>query len=85
MPEETERLAYTTGLLGMARGEGGSHGSQWFATLSNQPEVDGRFTMFGRVAQNLSGVLMLVEPDDLIVSIRMYEGDGTEPLPPLGP
>jgi hypothetical protein len=39
--------------------------------------------MFASVAQNVAGVLMLVEPDDLIVSIRMYEGDGTEPLPPL--
>jgi cyclophilin family peptidyl-prolyl cis-trans isomerase len=83
LPEENGRPTYATGLLGMTNEEGGSHGSQWFATLSNHPELDGRFTMFASVAQNVAGVLMLVEPDDLIVSIRMYEGDGTEPLPPL--
>ena len=55
----------------------------WFVTLADQPHLEGRYTAFGRVVQNFDGVCALMEPEDRIVSIRVYEGDGTEPLPPL--
>jgi hypothetical protein len=33
--------------------------------------------------QNLEGVVFLVQPDDRIVSVEVYDGTGAEPLPPL--
>jgi len=37
----------------------------------------------GQVVQNLVGVVGQILPGDKIVSIRVYDGEGTEPLPPL--
>ncbi len=42
----------------------------------------GRFTVLGKVVQNLPGVVMRLLPTDRIVSIRIYEGNGSEPLAP---
>jgi cyclophilin family peptidyl-prolyl cis-trans isomerase/HEAT repeat protein len=74
---------FWAGTLGMASSGKDTAGSQWFVTLSAQPHLDGRYTAFGRVAQNLGGVVAQIVPGDRVVAVRVYEGDGSEPLPPL--
>ena len=81
--DEYAHLRFGAGTLGMASDGKDTAGSQWFVTLSAQPHLDGRYTAFGQVVQNLAGVVGQLLPGDKIVSIRVYDGDGTEPLPPL--
>jgi cyclophilin family peptidyl-prolyl cis-trans isomerase len=81
--DEIGHLRFAAGVLGMASDGKDTAGSQWFITLSAQPHLDGRYTAFGEVVQNLTGVVGQIQPGDRIVGIRMYEGNGTEPLPPL--
>ncbi len=57
---------------------------EWLITLSARPNYLGRYGPFGRVQQNLAGVVANVLPIDRVVAVRVYEGDGNEPLPPLG-
>jgi len=79
--DELRPTRFLPGTLGMAsRGADGA-GSNWFVTLTMQPQMLTRFTAFGRVVQNFGGVVARVLPHDRIVSVKMYEGDGTEPLP----
>jgi cyclophilin family peptidyl-prolyl cis-trans isomerase len=75
---EVSSVAFVAGTLGMAKIDGMTHGSQWFITLSAQSHLDGEFTAFGNVVQNLPGVVLQMEPGDRIVSIEVYRGDGTE-------
>ncbi|KAH9822759.1 peptidyl-prolyl isomerase CWC27-like [Teratosphaeria destructans] len=65
------------GLLGMAKDEGGSNGSQFFFTLGVTPELQGKHTMFGRVEGDTIYNLMKMAEAELA------EGDGSErPLYP---
>lgn len=56
---------------------------EWLITLSARPHYLGRYTPFGKVVQNLTGVVANVLPIDRVVSVRIYEGNGREALPPL--
>ena len=56
---------------------------EWLVTLSARPNYLGRYAPFGHVVQNLQGVAAYVLPIDRVVSVRVYEGNGREPLPPL--
>ncbi|NIM01950.1 MAG: hypothetical protein GTN89_14345 [Acidobacteria bacterium] len=67
-----------------AAGERDALLGEWLVTLSARPNYLGRYTPFGRVVQNLAGVVANVLPIDQVVSVRVYEGNGQEPLPPLG-
>jgi cyclophilin family peptidyl-prolyl cis-trans isomerase/HEAT repeat protein len=80
---EPSLLPFEAGTLAMAAAQGGSNGSQWLVVHSARPRLAGRLTAFGRVVQNLPGVALLILPDDVVVSVEIYQGDGTEPLPPL--
>jgi HEAT repeat protein/cyclophilin family peptidyl-prolyl cis-trans isomerase len=80
IPSERNPTRFATGVLGMAREGEETHGSQWFAVVAPQPHLDDRFTAFGRVIQNFTGTVLLLEPEDRIVTVEIYEGDGTEPL-----
>lgn len=73
---------FWAGTVGMATDGPDSAGSQWFVALSAQPHLDGRYTAFATVAQNFEGVAARMLPGDRIVRIEVYEGDGSEPLPP---
>ena len=53
---------------------------EWFITLAHQPRLAGAGTAFGRVVQNFHGVTSLILPGDRVVSIRIYEGDGSEKI-----
>jgi cyclophilin family peptidyl-prolyl cis-trans isomerase len=81
--DEISHLRFGPGTLGMASDGKDTAGSQWFVTVSAHPHLDGRYTAFGQVVQNLGGVVGQMMPGDRIVSIRVYDGNGTEPLPPL--
>jgi len=80
--DEFNPLPYTAGVLGMASDGKDTAGSQWFVTLSAQPHLDGRYTSFGHVVQGLREIVAKMRPEDTIVSIRIYEGNGSEALPP---
>ena len=66
-----------------AVGENDALMGEWMVTLGARPNYLGRYWPFGRVAQNLAGVVANVLPIDRVVSVRVYEGNGLEPLPPL--
>ena len=53
---------------------------EWMVTMALRPTYLGRFHPFGRVVQNLSGVAGNVLPIDQVVSVKVYEGTGSEPL-----
>jgi cyclophilin family peptidyl-prolyl cis-trans isomerase len=81
--DELRSTRFTPGTLGMvSRGADGA-GSAWYVTLTLQPGMARRSTAFGRVVQNFGGVVTRMLPYDRIVSVQIYKGDGTEPLPPL--
>jgi len=48
---EINRHHYDTGTLGMALSGKDTGGSQFFFTLAEQPHLDGRYTIFGRVLE----------------------------------
>ena len=50
---EYNRLRYETGMVGMALSGKDTGGSQWFVTLSPQPHLNGRYTIFARVTRGL--------------------------------
>ena len=50
---EYNRLRYDAGRVGMALSGKDTGGSQWFVTLSPQPHLDGRYTIFARVTKGL--------------------------------
>ncbi|NUO81460.1 HEAT repeat domain-containing protein [candidate division KSB1 bacterium] len=53
---EFNRLRYVRGMVGMASAGPDTEGSQWFITHSDQPHLDGRYTIFGRVRKGLEVV-----------------------------
>ena len=52
-------------------------------TLAPRIPAAGPATRIGLVVQNFDGVVRLLRPGDRIVGITIYEGDGSEPLPPI--
>ena len=80
--DEITPSLFLAGTLGMASSGKDTAGSQWFITLTPQFHLNGRYTPFGHVVQNLPGVVSLLLPGDRVVRIEVYEGDGTEELPP---
>ncbi|MBP6875437.1 MAG: peptidylprolyl isomerase [Candidatus Eisenbacteria bacterium] len=48
---EINALHYAPGVLGMALSGKDTGGSQYFLTLSDQPHLDGRYTIFGRLVE----------------------------------
>ena len=50
---EYNRERYDAGQVGMALSGKDTGGSQWFITLSPQPHLDGRYTIFARVVDGL--------------------------------
>jgi cyclophilin family peptidyl-prolyl cis-trans isomerase/HEAT repeat protein len=71
--DELSPLPYVRGTLGMALDWRDTGGSQWFITLSPQPHLDGRYTVFGRVVGG-ADVLDRLAPWDVIERIRIWDG-----------
>jgi len=68
IPCEYNDRAYTTGTVGMALSGKDTGGSQWFITLSPQPRLEGRYTVFGSVAKGME-VVERIMPGDRILSV----------------
>jgi cyclophilin family peptidyl-prolyl cis-trans isomerase/HEAT repeat protein len=72
--EINERL-YVRGAVGMALDWPDTGGSQFFITLSPQPQLDARYTVFGRVVDGMD-VVDALEPWDLIRAVQVWDGTG---------
>lgn len=72
---EYNRLSYKTGMFGMAHAGKDTGGSQYFITLSPQPRLDSRYTLFGQVVSGMVIAQQIVR-GDRINSVRIiYVGD----------
>ena len=70
VPDEIGPLRHGTGAVGMALSGKDTAGSQWYATLSPQPHLDGQYTVFGQVTQGLQ-VLRSMLPGDRVERITI--------------
>jgi len=71
--DEINQLPYLRGTVGMALDWEDTGGSQFFITLSPQPHLDGRYTVFGRVVQGMDVVDRLTQWDQ-IRTVRVWNG-----------
>jgi cyclophilin family peptidyl-prolyl cis-trans isomerase/HEAT repeat protein len=71
--DELSPQPYLRGAMGMALDWRDTGGSQWFLTLSPQPHLDARYTVFGRVVSGMD-VLDRLAPGDVIERIRIWDG-----------
>ena len=67
--DEINMRRYKPFVLGMALAGPNTGGSQWFITLSQQPHLDGGYTVFGEVVDGLP-VLQRITQGDQIRTIR---------------
>jgi len=60
---EWSRLSFERGTVGIAHSGKDTGGSQFFVTLSEQPHLNGRYTIFGEVTEGME-VVDLITPGD---------------------
>ena len=70
IPDEINPRVYETGTIGMALSGPDTGGSQWFITMSRQPHLDHRYTVFGRVVHGMHVARALL-PGDRIENISI--------------
>jgi len=70
IPCEYNDRPYETGTVGMALSGKDTGGSQWFVTLSPQPRLEGRYTVFGSVTRGME-VVERIMPGDRIVKVTL--------------
>jgi len=75
--DELTPMPYLRGTVGMALDWGDTGGSQFFITTTPQPQLEGRYTVFGNVIAGMDVVDQL-EPGDRIQVVRVW--DGVTPL-----
>jgi cyclophilin family peptidyl-prolyl cis-trans isomerase len=63
-------LHYEAGVLGMALSGKDTGGSQYFLTLSDQPHLDARYTIFGRLEEGWE-TMMSLPPGAPIERVRI--------------
>jgi len=73
IPDELSPLPYVRGTVGMALAWRDTGGSQFFITMSPQPHLDGKYTVFGRVVKG-DDVLDQLSQWDLIDRVRIWDG-----------
>jgi cyclophilin family peptidyl-prolyl cis-trans isomerase/HEAT repeat protein len=69
LPAEVSHHRYTEGVLGIADAGKDTGSCQWFITLSPQPHLDGRYTVFGRVTSGMDVVWKLDQADTFEVKL----------------
>jgi peptidylprolyl isomerase len=70
IPAEFSQLHYVRGSVGMARDDDiNSNDSQFFICITDQPHLDGKYTLFGQVVQGLE-VLDRLRQGDRILRMR---------------
>jgi cyclophilin family peptidyl-prolyl cis-trans isomerase len=67
---EYNRLRYEPGMVGMALSGKDTGGSQWFITHSPQPHLNGRYTIFARVARGMD-VVHRIEQGDRVLKVEI--------------
>lgn len=65
---EFSPLSYDVGMVGMASAGKDTEGSQWFVMQGNYPHLNGRYSLFGKVADGME-VVYNIDQDDKILSI----------------
>ena len=75
--DELSGTPYLRGTVGMALDWEDTGGSQFFITHSPQPQLDGRYTVFGRVVDGMEAVDQIRRGD---VIQRVLVWDGVQPL-----
>jgi len=71
--DELSPLPYVRGTLGMALSGPDTGGSQFFLTVSPQPHLDGKYTVFGHVVQGIE-ILDQISQWDAIERVRIWDG-----------
>jgi cyclophilin family peptidyl-prolyl cis-trans isomerase len=72
--DEITRRSYGRGAVGMALSGKDTGGSQFFITLSPQPQLDGGYTLFGRVVSGMRAVDQ-IRPGDVIERVEVWTGE----------
>jgi peptidylprolyl isomerase len=87
LPAEFSDVPFERGTVGMARGnDPDSGGSQFFIAYSGQPDLNGQYTVFGKVVEEMKVVDSLTPrdpsniatpqpPGDTIITITIQEGE----------
>jgi cyclophilin family peptidyl-prolyl cis-trans isomerase/HEAT repeat protein len=71
--DELSSLPFLRGSMGMALSGPDTGGSQFFITVSPQPHLDGKYTVFGKVVQGMS-ILEQLSQWDAIERVRIWDG-----------
>jgi HEAT repeat protein/cyclophilin family peptidyl-prolyl cis-trans isomerase len=71
--DELSTLPYLRGTVGMALDGRDTAGSQFFITVSPQPHLDGKYTVFGKVVNGFD-LLDRVQVWDVIQRVRIWDG-----------
>ncbi len=82
LPFEQNNLKHIEGALAMARAQDRDSAScQFYITLAPQPDLDGNYVVFGRVAKGMD-VVKRIERGDVIQSITLHDRmPGTKSTP----
>ncbi|MCE1187765.1 MAG: peptidylprolyl isomerase, partial [Ignavibacteria bacterium] len=65
---ELSPIHFSKGILGMARSDFDTEGSQWFVTTGDFFHLDGNYTVFGKVVSG-QNIIDSVEEGDLIINV----------------
>jgi cyclophilin family peptidyl-prolyl cis-trans isomerase/HEAT repeat protein len=71
--DEINERPYLRGTVGMALDWKDTGGSQFFITHSPQPQLDGKYTVFGQVVNGLD-IVDQIQPRDVIRSVTVWDG-----------
>ncbi len=71
--DEINQRPYLRGTVGMALDWEDTGGSQFFITLSPQPHLDARYTVFGQVVEGME-VVDRLQQWDVIRAVRVWDG-----------
>lgn len=72
--DEATQKKHKYGSIGMARGGPNTAGSQFYICLRDLPQLDGRYTVFGRVVKGMGAVeeIAKLETDNEILLEKVY-------------
>ena len=73
--DELNELPYLRGTVGMALDWEDTGGSQFFVAYSPQPQLDAKYTAFGRVVAGMDAA-ETIQQGDVIRHVRVWDGQG---------